>query len=312
MKEPSMKLQDLTDALAQHMPPVLRWAGGMAQQLRRFDISVSGKKTGSATTDALTLADLSVQELLVAALRDCDPMFRQCKLEAEESTGDLGRFATEGNYTISLDPIDGTKRYQDGSGDDWCVMLHLRSVETVHYSLVYIPASGESGTWVEAVDGRILCGDDDLSRPATEVLRSLSPIDPRARPDSANIYLGGFQQDDPAKARLLNASGLNGYTVDHMPGCMYELFARGTFGGSLMHTPNVYDFPVTLHIARTLGGEALWVHNREPATFRNLWLDDRADALRLPGIIACSANRETLATLCDLAKDWQPVRYRAG
>ena len=217
MKEPSMKLQDLTDALSQHMPPVLRWAGGMAQQLRRFDISVSGKKTGSATTDALTLADLSVQELLVAALRDCDPMFRQCKLEAEESTGDLGRFAAEGNYTIALDPIDGTKRYQDGSGDGWCVMLHLRSDETVHYSLVYIPESGESGTWVEAVDGRILCGDDDLSRPATEVLRSLSPIDPRARPDSTNIYLGGFQQDDPAKARLLNASGLNGYTVDHMP-----------------------------------------------------------------------------------------------
>ena len=93
---------------------------------------------------------------------------------------------------------------------------------------------------------------------------------------------------------------------------MYELFARGTFGGALIHTPDVYDFPVTLHIARTLGGEALWVHNQEPATFRDLWLDDRADALRMPGIIACSANRETLAMLCDLAKDWDPVRYRAG
>ena len=56
-----MNLQDLTDALSQHMPPVLRWAGAMAQQLRHFDISVTGKKTsGSATTDALTLADLSV------------------------------------------------------------------------------------------------------------------------------------------------------------------------------------------------------------------------------------------------------------
>jgi 3'(2'), 5'-bisphosphate nucleotidase len=96
-----------------------------------------------------------------------------------------------------------------------------------------------------------------------------------------------------------------------MPGCMFELFARGTFGGTLIHTPNVYDFPVTLHLARILGGEALWVHNRAPVNFQDLWVDERADMLRLPGIVACSANRETLETLCALAKDWDPVRYRS-
>jgi 3'(2'), 5'-bisphosphate nucleotidase len=39
-------------------------------------------------------------------------------------------------------------------------------------------------------------------------------------------------------------------------------------------------------------------------------VDDRAEALRLPGIIACSAKQETLAALCALAKDWDPRRYR--
>ncbi len=306
-----MKLQDLTQALSHHMPPVLRWAGAMARQLQPFDISVSGHKiSGSATTDALTLADLAVQELLVAALRDSDPIFRQCRLEAEESTGDLQRFASEGDYTIVLDPIDGTRQYRDRTGNGWCVMLNLRSVETVHYSLVYIPQSGTHGTWVEAVGDRIVCGGDDPNQPATEVLRSLAPITPKTRPDAKKIYVRGFQQDDAAKAQLVTNVGLDGYTEDHMPGCTYELFARGTFGGTLIHTPNIYDFPVTLHMARILGGDALWVHNQKPANFQDLWVDNRADMLRMPGITACSANRETLATLCELAKDWDPVRYR--
>jgi 3'(2'), 5'-bisphosphate nucleotidase len=307
-----MTLQDLTNALSHHMPPVLRWAGAMARQLQRFDISVVGKKTsGSPSTDALTLADLAVQELLVAALRDSDPLLRQCRLEAEESTGDLERFAVQGDYTIAIDPIDGTKHYRDRSGNGWCVMLHLRAADTVHYSLVYIPASGKHGTWVEAVGERIVCGDDDPNRPATDVLRSLAPITPQTRPDSKKIYLVGFQHDDPTKARRLSDVGLQGCTMDDMPGCMFELFARGTFGGALMHTPNVYDFPVTLHLARILGGEALWVHNQEPVNFQEIWVDDRADMLRLPGIVACSANRETLETLCALAKEWDPVRYRS-
>jgi 3'(2'), 5'-bisphosphate nucleotidase len=307
-----MTLQDFTDALSRHMPPVLRWAGAIAQQLQRFDISVTGKKTsGSPSTDALTLADLSVQELLVAALRDSDPIFRHCRIQAEESTGDLQRFAPDGDYTIAIDPIDGTKQYRDRSGNGWCVMLHLRAATTVHYSLAYIPASGAHGTWVEAVGERLVCGDDDPNRPATEVLRTLPPIVPSARPQSKKIYLVGFQHDDPVKAQCVNDAGLEAYTMDTMPGCMYELFARGTFDGTLIHTPNVYDFPVTLHLARILGGEALWVHNQEPVNFRDFWLDDRADMLRLPGIVACSTNRATLTTLCDLAKDWDPVRYRA-
>jgi 3'(2'), 5'-bisphosphate nucleotidase len=307
-----MNLQDITNALSQHMPAVLRWAGAIAQQLRGFDIGVVGKKTsGSASTDALTLADLSVQELLVAALRDNDPILRQCRLEAEESTGDLERFALEGSYTIALDPIDGTRQYRDRSGNGWSVMLNLRSHETVHYSLVFIPECGATGTWVEAVGERVVCGEDDPNLPAKAVLQHLKPIDVRTRPESKNIYLTGFLDRDPVRAEAISGVGLQAYTSEHMPGCLYELFARGSFGGALFHTPNVYDFPVMLHLARLLGGDALWVHNREPVNFETLWVDDRADMLRLPGIVACSANQETLAVLCDLAKTWDPVRYHA-
>jgi 3'(2'), 5'-bisphosphate nucleotidase len=61
--------------------------------------------------------------------------------------------------------------------------------------------------------------------------------------------------------------------------------------------------------AHQYGGEP--VNQGEPVNLRDLWVDDRADMLRLPGIIACSANRQTLAVLCDLAKDWNPAWYHA-
>jgi 3'(2'), 5'-bisphosphate nucleotidase len=304
-----MELKQLTDAFAAHLPSVLRWSGAVAKRMRQFNISVEGKTSGSANTDALTLADLSVQELIVAALRDRDPIFRECRVEAEETTGDLERFATEGDYTIAIDPIDGTKQYRDKTGNGYAVMLNVRSPETVHYSLVYIPESGPHGTWVEAVGNRVVCGADDPSRPAEEVLKTLTPIDPATRPDSKKIYLIGFQQDDPVKAQMVSDAGLEGHTSETMPGSIYELLAGGEYGGSLIHSPNIYDFPVSLHIARILGGDAVCVHNREPVHFRELWNDDRADMLRLPGIVACAINRQTLETLCDLARDWSPVRY---
>jgi len=304
-----MKLNELTSALSAQLPSVLRWSGAVARQLRRFDVAVTGKTSGSAATDALTLADLTVQELVVAALRDGSPLFRQCRLEAEEATGDLNRFAAEGDYTLTIDPIDGTKQYRDRTGNGYAVMLLLRSPETVHYSLIYLPEMGEHGAWVEAVDGRIVCGEDDPSRPAADVLRSLPVVDPSTRPDSKKIYLIGFQSQDAEKADAVTAAGLEGYAPDAMPGSIYPLLVTGRFGGSLIHSPNVYDFPASLQIARILGGDAWWVHNRQPVHFHELWNDDRADMLRLPGIVACSSNRQTLETLCTLARDWNPVRY---
>ena len=93
----------VAEALATHMPEVLRWAGAIARQLRKFNVALGGKSSGSAETDALTLADLTVQELVVSALRDRSPLFRQCRIEAEEANGDIGIFATDAELTIALD-----------------------------------------------------------------------------------------------------------------------------------------------------------------------------------------------------------------
>jgi 3'(2'), 5'-bisphosphate nucleotidase len=287
----------------------MRWAGAIAQRLRQFNIALTGKHSGNANTDALTLADLTVQELLVAGLRDADPILKTCRIEAEETTGDLAAFAKESPLVIALDPIDGTKQFRDHTGNGYAVMLHLRDRTTVLYSLIYAPEMGPQGTWVEAYDGVVKCGSDDFTKTANQLLESLPNITPATRPESKSMYLIGFQKRDVECAHAVTKAGLKGFPPDEMPGSIYPLLATGEFGGSLIHSPNIYDFPVSLHIARILGGDALWVHNGQPVNFDEMWMDDRADMLRLPGIVACAVNRDALKTLCELAKDWNPVRY---
>ena len=109
---------------------------------------------------------------------------------------------------------------------------------------------------------------------------------------------------------MVDDIGLLGRTSDEMNGSIYPLMATGEYAGSLIHSPNIYDFPVSMHIARLLGGEALWVHSREPVHYRDLWMDDRADMLRFKDVVACSEFPDVNEKLCDLAKDWDRVRYR--
>jgi 3'(2'), 5'-bisphosphate nucleotidase len=295
-----------------HLPQVLRWSGAIAKRLRGYNIGLTGKSSGSALTDALTLADLTVQELIVAALRDLDPIFQTCRIEAEEATGDLECFSTTSPLTIALDPIDGTKQYRDKTGNGYAVMYHVRSRETVHYSLVYIPEKGPNGYWVEVSPGQILAGPDDPSKPAEEVLRAMTPMTSQSRQTAKNIYLIGFQNRDSLAAAAVSQTGLVGVAPDDMPGSIYDLFATGEFAGSLIHSPNIYDYPVSLNIARELGGDSVWVHNGESVHFGEMWMDDRADMLRLPGIVATAASPDVLTKLVAVAKNWNTERYHNG
>ena len=305
----SANIEAVVEALSREMPSILRWGGAIARQIRPFNVAVEGKESGNVNTDALTLADLSVQELIVAALRDGDPIFRECRVEGEESTGDTRFFNADSELAITIDPIDGTRQYRDRDGNGYCVMLQLQTIDDVHYSLVYVPETGEHGTWTEVKNGQIFCGEDDPSRSACDVLRSMEPWNDRREEGSKKMYMIGFQDQDPKRAESLSAIGFEGVISANMPGSIYPLMATGEFDGSLIHSPNIYDFPVSMQIARALGGDALWVHNQEPVHFKELWMDERASMLRLPGIVACSPRRENLIAMCEHAKDWNPERY---
>lgn len=299
------KLVEALDSVAN----AVRWAGALARRMRHFNIALENKATGSANTDALTLADLMLQELLISALRDGPYVLKQCRIEAEETTGDLERFATESPYTIALDPIDGTKQYRDKTGNGYAVILTLRSVETVHYTLIFIPESGPFGTWVRVKNNQVVCGEDDPSLDSVELLANLTPMLKPSFSTSKKIYLIGFQQHERARAALVTQAGLEGVAADDCPGCLYELLARGEYAGSLIHTPNIYDWPASLHIARAFGGDAVSVQDGRPVRFENLWMDERAKMLRMPNIIATSPDAEVRRILCETAKSWNPVRY---
>ena len=300
---------DPTETIAAQLPGVLRWSGAVARRLRRHDIAVGGKASGSADTDALTLTDLAVQEILVGALRDAGPRVRACRIEAEEAAGDLAAFSAEGPFTIALDPIDGTREYRDRTGNGYAVMLHLRTPDTVRYSLVYLPEDGPQGSWLEVGARGIRLGPDDAARPARAVLDGLPALEPARRPRSRRVLVGGFLAADRERARAVGAAGLEGLLGAERPGSLYPLMARGEIEGVLFHTPNVYDFPVCLHLARLLGGDAVWVRDGRPVHFREIWRDERASMLRLPGIVACAVDPAVTRTLVDLARDWSPHRY---
>lgn len=299
----------VSTALAVHMPRIMRWAGGIAKLLRQHQISLEGKASGSAGTDALTLADLTLQELLVAALRDSDPIFRHCRIDAEESTGDLAAFPETAPLTIGIDPIDGTRKYRDHAGNGYSVMLHLRTGSTVVYSLVYIPEQEAAGWWVEVNDGRIVSGPDDPRRPAEDVLRSLPAVNPVPSAPKT-YYVNGFRDKDPEAARRVRETGLHSLTSDQLPGCPYELIARGDLAGALLHSPNLYDFPVIMQMTQLLGGQCVFVENGQAVHFRDPWLDPKARMLRVRGIVACSSDVEDLRVLCDLARNWNQDRYQ--
>lgn len=307
---------EVAAALHELLPPVFRWAGRVASRMRRYDIAVDGKTSGSSNTDALTLADLTVQELVVTALRDLDPRFARCRIEAEEETGPLHAFADASPLTLCLDPIDGTKQFRDDAGDGWAVMLNLRTDDAVHYSLTYVPDAGPHGRWVECVGSgpgaTVRCGDDDPSRPAAAALHA---IPPRAAPPTAEagkVYVIGFQHRDPAAAAAVTAAGLTGVVADETPGSIYDLMATGAFVGSLIHSPNVYDYPAAAQIAAGFGGGSVWCDTGEPVHYRELWMDERADMLRLPRVVATASDPAALATLREVGRGWRPERYRDG
>jgi 3'(2'), 5'-bisphosphate nucleotidase len=301
--------EPLERALAARLPDVLRWGGAVARRLRGYDIALGGKASGRADIDALTLADLAVQELIVAAVRDTAPLALRCRIEAEEAAGDLARFDPGGEWVLAIDPIDGTRTYRDRTGPGYGIMVHLRTRETVRYSLVYLPEEGPDGGWLEVVQDRVVVGPDDHGRPARAVLDGLPAAALARRPATAPIWVGGFHPEDDSKAHLVSAAGLEAVTTGSAAGSVYPRLARGELGGALLHTPNVYDFPVLLHVARALGGDAVWVGDGRPVDFRESWFDARAAMLRLPGIVACAVDPAVLRRLVELARDWTPVRY---
>jgi 3'(2'), 5'-bisphosphate nucleotidase len=285
------------DTLYDRLPEIMRWSGAIARRMRNHPIAVSGKSSGNPTTDALTLADLTIQELLVGAMRDQLFLPQMCSVQAEESVGDLDRFAPGSPWVIGIDPIDGTRQYRDKTGNAYSIIVHLRKHNDFIFSLVFLPELGEHGTWLSVCKGSIRLGPDDLMSRAADALNDIQPL-PRQPNQSKRIYVARFDTHCQDVIRELAAVGLEGVDAEQVTDCVFERLARGEFAGCLARSPNVYDFPVAVHLIRTLGGADRSVQDGRPIDFTQPRLDERTQMLRLPGTYACAVRPEDIDKLC--------------
>lgn len=293
---------DLVHTLAARMPDLLRWCGAVARQLRRHDVAVADKGSGYAPANALTLADLSIQEILVDALRDFGPEFHRCRLELEEDTGDTSAFATESPYTIAIDPIDGTKHFRDGTSDGYGVLFSLRRCDTSLYSLGFFPEQGPLGEWVEVNGDRIVHALDDTSMPARRVLDATPALVAQAVGRSNTIWVTGYRTDRDVVSEHLATQGLKAAMSDAHGAHVCTEVAAGRIDGMLMNRPGVYDAPMWMHVLAALGGIDCWVHNGERVDFTDTWYDEGCNGMRLSGVVACARDRRQMEKLVEVAR----------
>jgi myo-inositol-1(or 4)-monophosphatase len=124
--------------------PYLRVAAGYARHLQTKIKSLPDKEAGdNVFTAALTDADLSIQTLIEVAILGIFPNMRFYGEEYEKSRNtkyfrsiELGE---QDDYLITLDPIDGTKLYLDGS-DHYLIILSVLNADEYEAVITVSPA----------------------------------------------------------------------------------------------------------------------------------------------------------------------------
>ena len=133
--------RDIIAALLPH----LRVAAGYARHLQSKIVSLPDKDVGdNVFTAALTDADLSIQTLVEVAILGTFPNLRFYGEEYEKSRNtkyfrsiELGE---QDDYLITLDPIDGTKLYLDGS-DNYLIILGVLNADEYEAVITISPAN---------------------------------------------------------------------------------------------------------------------------------------------------------------------------
>jgi fructose-1,6-bisphosphatase/inositol monophosphatase family enzyme len=142
--------------------PALRQASSIA---RALEGRVANRpKTGEATPvkAALTIADTAAQEALLVPLFE---QFPGVRVEAEENTPTVTRFAQRGDALVVIDPIDGTLRfYLEGLGP-YGVMVGLAVRGVYEAALVALPRQDLAFSAVRG-GGAVFAGGDEAPRAA--------------------------------------------------------------------------------------------------------------------------------------------------
>ena len=199
------------------MLPPLRMAAGYTRHIQSRIVAQPSKDGDNPFASALTDADLSVQTFVEVALLGSFPHIRFYGEEHQQSYNtkyfraiDLGE---EGDYLVTLDPIDGTLFYMDGfpnyliiltvlNADDFEAVLAISPAEECYYY-----ALRGQGTFVGHLEKGL-----DLARPLKIVSTNtvfLASLMTPLRPKLIDRYEVVCSSEDYSRDRVIpNTNGI--------------------------------------------------------------------------------------------------------
>jgi fructose-1,6-bisphosphatase/inositol monophosphatase family enzyme len=228
------------------LEPMVKEAGDLARALQgKVEVEMKAS-SGNIRTDVVTEADRSVQQRILASMVET-PLVK-CRLLAEETPSagvdDLReRFAGEGRFFLTIDPIDGTSRYTRNQ-PYYSTIIGLHDGRRPLYTFMHYPAFG---WWVRianleltpSADPPVDVGDKDLRRTI--------------------VYTAGDPERDAAEAMaMLRRHGAEIVFGESLgPWGSKYLYLSGHAGGYFGGEPNPYDGLFGLHCAMARGNRVL-------------------------------------------------------
>lgn len=140
--------------------PQLKVCGDYALRVQSQVKSLPAKGSGSEFSQALSNADLSVQNVLEVF---CLSRFPECSFYGEEDHASLNKeyFVKKSDYCITLDPIDGTRLFLDGK-PSFNIVLSLLHKGQIVAAICAIPGLNECYFAVEGLGAFRIALDEEL------------------------------------------------------------------------------------------------------------------------------------------------------
>lgn len=225
------------------LEPVFIAAGDLAADMQQ-EIIQAGRHhqklaTGNAAIDIVSEVDFLSQEMILSQLAKTP--LSDCRLFAEEDTALTEVFAKDAPFTITLDPLDGTKRFTEG-GKIFSVVIQLHDQERPRYTFIYYP---RLRYWMRM--------DRDKQTASGPVPRDIyRPVAPRTIVATSILY-----DDGPPPPVLAQLEG-QGYELQTSgkigPGLGSNwCYLQGDVAGYFSQSRNVYDGGVACHAAYIRG-----------------------------------------------------------
>lgn len=225
--------------------PYVYTAGQYAAEVQNRVGKRAGKSAANAFQAALTNADLSIQNFLEVAALAIDPSLRVMGEEYRDSLNSV-YFPEKAELSILIDPIDGTRVYQDG-GTSYSVILSILRAGEFQGAVSYHPKL-DTGYYATREGGSVVFkGDPGRAENHTQLLlpsptrRLVVYMDDEAR-DLLSDY---FEVFDP----------MRDYDPKNPYGGLSALYT-GQLAGFISGAPQLIDWGAFSFIAERAGAVA--------------------------------------------------------